>query len=141
MTDPDDFQWACERGFRDAGTPGNHYTVDDDHLTIYYGEEAIDNFDPDKHAWIEVHGPWCRGMTDGLYQQQLADIVMAQARAFHGYNGDPSKVEAGVVKKLADALNALVTETANVDAVLRSRDEARALLNSLGVPRLTEGGD
>ena len=49
--------WDYERLFRDAGNhPGDHYTIDDDFLTIIIAGED-DDFDPDKHNWIVVYGP------------------------------------------------------------------------------------
>lgn len=50
--------WEDVRGFRDEGNvPGDHFTVDDDFITVYMGEEAVNNFDPEKHDWAEIHGP------------------------------------------------------------------------------------
>lgn len=58
MTEHTALPMEYERGFRDAaGYPGDHYTIDDDFLTIYMGKDAIENFDPEKHDWAEVHGP------------------------------------------------------------------------------------
>ena len=129
MSDPHDFQWVCDRGFRDAGyAPGDHYTVDDDFLTICYGEEAIEDFDPDKHAWIEVHGPY---QSD---QEILADLVMAHARAFHGYKGDLSNVREGDFVRLARTLRVLCLSKTQTE-INAALDEGRALLS-----RLTEGG-
>lgn len=50
--------WDYNRGFRDTGNyPGDHYTIADDFITVYIGKESIDDFDPEKHDWAEIHGP------------------------------------------------------------------------------------
>lgn len=49
--------WEVDRGYRDAWINNGHTTIPDDHLTIYCGDEAIENFDPEKHNYIEVRGP------------------------------------------------------------------------------------
>jgi len=50
--------WEDVRGFRDDGNvPGDHFTVDDDFITVYMGMEACTDFDPEKHNWAEIHGP------------------------------------------------------------------------------------
>lgn len=50
--------WEADRGFRDAGGYGvDHYTLDDDFLTVFCGAEASEDFDPEKHDYIEVYGP------------------------------------------------------------------------------------
>ena len=65
------------------------------------------------------------GRMDALYKHRF------EIRAFHGYNGDLSKVEAGDVQRLLDALwNEIGPDYDN-----QKRIEAYALYD-----RLTEGG-
>ncbi len=49
--------WEADRGFIDAGDTNYHYTIDDEFMTVYCGRDAIDNFGPDEHDYIEIHGP------------------------------------------------------------------------------------
>ncbi len=49
--------WEADRGFIDAGDTNYHYTIDDEFMTVYCGRDAIDNFDPEEHDYIEIHGP------------------------------------------------------------------------------------
>lgn len=49
--------WFVVRGFRDAGGHGEHYTIDDDYLTIYPDPDGGDEFDPEASNWIQVYGP------------------------------------------------------------------------------------
>ena len=49
--------WEEDRGFSDAGDINNHYTVDDNYMTVFFGDEAIEDFDPRKHDYAEVYGP------------------------------------------------------------------------------------
>ena len=53
----DSFVWEADRCFRDAGTPDHHYTIDDEFMTVFCGKEAVEDFDPEKHDWLEVNGP------------------------------------------------------------------------------------
>jgi hypothetical protein len=49
--------WQEDRGFRDCfNHASGHYTVEDDYMTVYMGEESCENFDPKKHDYCEVWG-------------------------------------------------------------------------------------
>ena len=96
--------------------------------------------------------------------EDTAERHKAEIAAFEGFEGDLSKVEAGIAWKLVMAL-AEITEACERDAggPLTEEDDdddsvavgddgesaltfghmrrARALLDSLGIARLTEGGD
>ena len=49
--------WDADRGFTDMLGSSGHWTLDDNFMTVFCGEEAIEDFDPEKHDYIEIYGP------------------------------------------------------------------------------------
>lgn len=77
--------WQAERGFTDAfsHTTG-HYTVNDQFITVYCGEEAIDSNGEEPVDIIEVHGP---------NQEANARLVVAAPAFFKAVAGLPDLLD------------------------------------------------
>jgi hypothetical protein len=51
-------KWEADRGFRDCFDHSTgHYTMEDDFISVYIGNDSCDDFNPDKHDYCQVNGP------------------------------------------------------------------------------------
>ncbi len=80
--------WEADRGFIDAGDTNYHYTIDDEFMTVYCGRDAIDNFDPEVHDYIEIHGP------NQEANAQAIEALPELLEALEGLTEELEKIEA-----------------------------------------------
>lgn len=133
--------WQAERGFTDAfsHTTG-HYTVNDQFITIYCGEEAIDSNGDEPIDLIEVHGPnqeanarlveaapvmfkAVAGLPDLLDQPiqwvsaLLAEynrlLEMAKEMGYEEEDPDSRSTMQGEVRRLIDGVNAAIKQASD----------------------------